>query len=404
MAFVPSMAARNLSSVIWLMMRNQPALPGGTASPICSRTCLLDAGLAHLAEERAHAGADRHAEERHEEEQAEEHAPERAAHGARADQAARRCLTCGLPSASRTTSAASLSCTIMSFCSSASLRPNLSASISFSKPRTIISLIDPPRRFTLSVWCVAYLTSAGSGLPALRQPRMTVSLPCWSGRDILPTSPEGGRARNGAATQDAPLSERAIQVHRRRTRRSQEHDRRELHPRTSRSASSPSAGSATSPCATSPPRPASRTRSSTTTGGPRSDLLRGDDRAQPDGGCAPGWRSAAPSSAAVMRRRRDLAPEPPVRAVTHPCAPRRHVAVRVAGRVPRHRDCIGAPARRDSRRRHRRDATCACASHAWSPCWRAGCSSRTSCSRWSGCPPTTANADARSSWRPSAGC
>ncbi len=38
-AFVPWTAARNLSSVIWLMRRNQPALPGGTASPICSRTC-----------------------------------------------------------------------------------------------------------------------------------------------------------------------------------------------------------------------------------------------------------------------------------------------------------------------------------------------------------------------------
>src|SRR5665647_587406 len=39
-ALVPFTAARNLSSVICPMSRNQPALPGGTASPISSSTCL----------------------------------------------------------------------------------------------------------------------------------------------------------------------------------------------------------------------------------------------------------------------------------------------------------------------------------------------------------------------------
>ena len=86
-AFVPSTAARNLSSVIWSMSRNQPALPGGTASPICSSTCLSMPVLAPLPNRAPRPAPIARPRNGHEEEQAEEHAPEGAAHGARADQA-----------------------------------------------------------------------------------------------------------------------------------------------------------------------------------------------------------------------------------------------------------------------------------------------------------------------------
>ncbi len=107
MACVPSMAARNLSSVTWLMMRNQPALPGGTASPICCRTSLSMPVLPSLPKSApmpAPIAMPRNGMKK----SRPKSMPQKAPPMAPAPTRPWPCLTCGLPSGSRTTSAASL--------------------------------------------------------------------------------------------------------------------------------------------------------------------------------------------------------------------------------------------------------------------------------------------------------
>ena len=103
-ASVPSTAARNLSSVIWLMMRNQPALPGGMASPICSRTCCLMPVLPILPKSApmpAPIAMPRNGMKKSRPKSMPQNAPPMAPAPTRWSPL----LTCGLPSASRTTSA-----------------------------------------------------------------------------------------------------------------------------------------------------------------------------------------------------------------------------------------------------------------------------------------------------------